>query len=411
MAPKNRILWVTLRHPPLGGGMAVSSGRLVENLRTREVDLDVAAFVGPSPRFGVQTVFRDHGLDFLISRPTRQARPGLTAQGAYRLIEAEHRRQPYTRIVGFGAGLAGYLAVIYAAWLGCPALVLVRGNDLDEDLFDPGRGYWVRESLGRAAMIGAVSPDMVRRIKALFPGKEAVFLANGIKADDWRLLPEDRNLSLDIRRQIAAVCPEPNHARVVFGLFGELKYKKGIAFWLGALREAGLNHRLALLIVGRRLDEATSQILDDPVLAPPSLHLPFVTRDRLAGCYAACDFVALPSIFEGLPNTLLEAMATGVPALTSDAGAMAEVVRDGDTGFVFPAGDRDKAAAATHRALSLTPHERLAMGQRSREFVTRHFSVEHETDQVWELLRGLTPDRISTPLPMDLPPSWISGNY
>ena len=394
MPQGNRILWVTLRHPPLGGGMAVSSGRLVENLRARSVDLDVAAFVDPSPRFNVQTVFRDHGTDYLISRPTRQARPGLAAQSTYRLLEAEHHRRPYTQVVGFGAGLAGYLAVIYAAWLGCPALVLVRGNDLDEDLFDPGRGYWVRESLERAAMIGAVSPDMVRRIKALFPEKIAVFLANGINAEEWRLLPEDRLRSQDIRRQVAEICPEPIDGRVVFGLFGELKYKKGIGFWLGALREAGLNHRLALLVVGKRLDEATAQILEDPVLAPPCLHLPFVGRDQLPGCYAACDFIALPSIFEGMPNTLLEAMAVGVPALTSDAGAMAEVIRDGETGFVFPAGDREGAASAALRALALAPDQRQAMGQQAREFITRRFSVENETDQLWELLQGLTLDHV-----------------
>ena len=391
--------------------MAVSSGRLVENLRSRGIDLDVAAFVDPSPRFNVQTVYRDHGLDYLISRPTRQARPGLAAQSTFRMIEAEHGKHPYSHVVGFGAGLAGYLAVIYAAWLGCPALILVRGNDLDEDLFDPGRGYWVRESLVRSSMIGAVSPDMVRRIKALFPGKKAVFLPNGIKADQWRLLPEDRDISLDIRRRLLDIRPDPNHGRVVIGLFGELKYKKGIAFWLSALREAGLNHRLALLIVGKRVDEATAQILDDPVLAPPSLHLPFAGRDKLAGYYAACDFIALPSIFEGMPNTLLEAMAVGIPALTSDAGAMAEVVQDGDTGFVFPVGHREKAAQAAQRALALNPDQRRTMGERAREFITRHFSVENETDRLWELLQGLTLDQVSDNSQMDSSQSWISGNY
>jgi glycosyltransferase involved in cell wall biosynthesis len=70
------------------------------------------------------------------------------------------------------------------------------------------------------------------------------------------------------------------------------------------------------------------------------MHVPFSSRKRLPGLYKACDFVALPSHFDGMPNVLLEAMALGVVPIVSDAGAMGDIVEDGRTGFVFPADDR-----------------------------------------------------------------------
>ncbi|MEW5725265.1 MAG: glycosyltransferase family 4 protein [Thermodesulfobacteriota bacterium] len=377
-----RILWVTDRHPPLGGGMARSSARLVEGLRGRGLEVDVLAFTSTAPGTGINVEHRDRGRDWRLSRT---APPGVTAQQAWRLLTLETAGRPFTHVVGFGAGRPGHLAVTYAAWLDLPSVVLVRGNDFDQDWFDPRRGPLVKESLARAATIGAVAPDLVDRIQALFPGADVRFVPNGVDPGLWELLPADEALRDETRAKLSA------DGRAVIGLFGELKYKKGVAFWLGALRDAGLTGRVALLLVGRRLDEETRQVLDDPVLSPPSLRLPFADPDRLAGLYAACDFVALPSLWEGLPNVLLEAMACGVPPLVSEAGAMGRLVQDGVTGFVFPVLDRAKAAQATARALDLDPSERAAMGRRARRFIAENYSLEKETEALLDLL-GLGTD-------------------
>ncbi len=378
---ESRILWITERYPPLGGGMAVSAARQVEGLRRRGFPVDVAAFTLTDPRVVMSSVPRDGGTDHHLSRKPRR---GLTAQRCWRLVSQEHSRRPYAFVVGFGAGMPGYLAVTYAAWLGCSSLVQVRGNDFDQDWFEPQRGQWVREALARATVVGAVAPEMVRRIEALFPGKTVVFVPNGVDVARLELLPGDRDLRARIRRDLVS-----NGERVL-GLFGELKHKKGIPFWMSALRDTGLMDRVRLLVVGNWVDEETGQILGDPQLAPPSLNLPFTARDRMPGLYGACDYIVLPSLFDGMPNVLLEAMAMGVAPIVSNAGAMGEIVRDGVTGFVFETENRRDAARATARALSQSAAERNAMGRRASAFVTERFSIERETEALVDILLGET---------------------
>jgi glycosyltransferase involved in cell wall biosynthesis len=357
--------------------MAESCARQVAGLRRRGIRVEVIAFTDSETRFAIRSEARDNGWDHHLSR---SARPGPAGQQAWALAAERARKTPFQGVVGFGAGWGGFLAVTYAAWLGIPSLVLVRGNDFDQAWFDPAAGFRTREALARADRIGVVAPDMGRRIQALFPGKDVRFIPNGVDPDVWEPFPADLQTRDDIRTRLA------NGSKKIFGLFGELKYKKGVPFWLSALRDTGRMDQAALLVVGRRLDEELEQILDDPALAPVSLRLPFVPRDQLAGLYAACDYVVLPSFFEGLPNVLLEAMASGVAPLTSDAGAMAELVRDGETGFLFPAHDRRAAAEATLKALTQPEEDRRAMGARAREWVRTRFSPEREIETLLEAL-------------------------
>ncbi|MBI5570461.1 MAG: glycosyltransferase [Desulfomonile tiedjei] len=359
--------------------MAVSSARKVEALRGRGVWVDVAALTESDPKPVLRSVPRDGGTDHHVSR---SAGTGKTAQRLWNLLCMEHRGEPYTFAVGFGAGIAGFMAVTYAAWLGCPSLVLVRGNDFDETWFDAERGPWVRETLSRATVVAAISSEMKRRIIALYPGRDVRLVPNGVDVSAWELLPRDEAQRDEIRAN-----PEFDE-RTIIGLFGELKYKKGLDLWLGALRDANFLDRVGLLVVGDRLDDETIEILTDPVLAPRSVRNPFTDRDRLPGLYRACDFVAIPSLYDGMPNVLLEAMSAGVAPIVSDAGAMGEVVTDGQTGFVFRAQDREAAAEALGRALRLSPSARAAMGAAAREFVRVNYSMERETDALCQILHG-----------------------
>jgi glycosyltransferase involved in cell wall biosynthesis len=250
-------------------------------------------------------------------------------------------------------------------------LVQVRGNDFDQDWFDPRMSAFLQAALGRADVIGAVAPEMVDRIQALYPGRDVRFLPNGIDVAEWQRLPHEARRGSEIRGPLAA------EGRRVVGLFGEWKYKKRLPAWLAAVRGAGLNDRIALLIVGT-LDDECRQLLDDPVLAPRHRRLEFSAREELPGLYAACDFLVLPSLYEGMPNVVLEAMACGVVPLVSRAGALEVMVRDGETGFVFQAEDRQSMAESLGRALALGAGEYQAMSGRATAFVAEHFSVEKE---------------------------------
>jgi glycosyltransferase involved in cell wall biosynthesis len=83
--------------------------------------------------------------------------------------------------------------------------------------------------------------------------------------------------------------------------------------------------------------------------------------------YAAADAVALPSLYEGLPNTICEAMAAGRPILMSNVSDAGNLVKNGENGFLFdPSSPQDMTGKLLDFA-ALGPKERERMGQNSRK--------------------------------------------
>ena len=88
--------------------------------------------------------------------------------------------------------------------------------------------------------------------------------------------------------------------------------------------------------------------------------------------YETADILVLPSIHEGSPNALLEAMSCGLPAIVSDASpGPLELVTDEITGLVFRAGDAEGLAGAIER-LARSPHLRGQLGAEARQRASQH---------------------------------------
>jgi glycosyltransferase involved in cell wall biosynthesis len=106
---------------------------------------------------------------------------------------------------------------------------------------------------------------------------------------------------------------------------------------------------------------------------------------------AACDLFVLPSLFEGLPVSLLEAMAAHKPVVASDIGGNNEIVVDGETGLLVPPGDAMAMASAVRLLLGdATYAHRLAAAGRER--IGREFSAEAvgiRVTEVYEELLGV----------------------
>lgn len=98
-------------------------------------------------------------------------------------------------------------------------------------------------------------------------------------------------------------------------------------------------------------------------------------RDDALDLMAACDALVLPSLWEGLPYVLLEAMSLGKPVVASDVGGCGEVVADGETGHLVPPSDPQALAAAL---LDLLRHRQRAaeMGAAARPRARSQFGVE-----------------------------------
>jgi glycosyltransferase involved in cell wall biosynthesis len=99
--------------------------------------------------------------------------------------------------------------------------------------------------------------------------------------------------------------------------------------------------------------------------------------------FSALDVFVLPSLWEGLPRTLPQAMTAGVPIVCSSVDGNAEAVRDGVEGFLVTPGDVGAAVAAVRRLVD-DPELRRRMGEAGR-FRAAEFDVERMTSQLGEL--------------------------
>lgn len=90
----------------------------------------------------------------------------------------------------------------------------------------------------------------------------------------------------------------------------------------------------------------------------------------------AARALVLPSFAEGLPVVLMEAMALGRPVLSTYVAGIPELVRHGEDGWLFAAGDADEAARAMADCLSRPPHELAAMGKAARARALERHSID-----------------------------------
>jgi glycosyltransferase involved in cell wall biosynthesis len=161
---------------------------------------------------------------------------------------------------------------------------------------------------------------------------------------------------------------------------------------LAALRERGVD--AVLLLVGDGDDrERLEQRAHDLGLARACLFLGY--QEDVAPWYAVCDAVMLTSASEGTPVTIIEALAAGRAVVTTRVGGVPDVVDDGETGFLVPAGDIE-ALARRLDLLARDPELRAAMGRIGRERMLRRYAVERLVEDVDALYRELLATRSPT---------------
>jgi colanic acid/amylovoran biosynthesis glycosyltransferase len=116
-----------------------------------------------------------------------------------------------------------------------------------------------------------------------------------------------------------------------------------------------------------------------------------VGQDELPGWYRRADLFCLPTFSEGLGVVLIEAMAAGLPVVSTRVMGVPEVIEDGDCGLLVSPGRADELAAAIER-MATSPDLRARMGRRGRVRVEREFDLDSAGRRLAELfeqtLRG-----------------------
>lgn len=150
------------------------------------------------------------------------------------------------------------------------------------------------------------------------------------------------------------------------------------AFVLAVKRRPALRHRLRLVLAGQGpLRDEAAQVLANAGMAGLAW-LPGQREDvpevmRALHCYV------LPSLAEGISNTILEAMASGLPVIATRVGGNSELVVDGHTGLLVDSGD-EQAMADAITTIATQPERALAMGLAARQRVLQCFSLQVMVD-------------------------------
>jgi glycosyltransferase involved in cell wall biosynthesis len=174
---------------------------------------------------------------------------------------------------------------------------------------------------------------------------------------------------------------------------GELRFKKGLPIvQQTASRFAAAGRGTLVLLGGVRRDER--EAMDgwrraEPAAAARVLELAYETDpERLAGLYAAMDLFVFPSLWDGMPNALLEAMACGRPCVATAVGAIPEVMEDGVSGWLLSPHRLD---AFTEKVLAVMDDgpARDRVGRAARLRVESAFAPEREREALLGVVRGL----------------------
>ena len=172
----------------------------------------------------------------------------------------------------------------------------------------------------------------------------------------------------------------------------QLWERKGLRYLIEAaavLRDRGCAFRCE--IVGDGPQRAELQALVDRLglgglvtLTGPLPHPEVVERYRRASAFVLPCVVTDDGDRDGIPNVILEAMAAGLPVVSTPVSGIPEVIRDGETGFSVP--ERDPAALATAIAAVLSdPARAHEIAERGRAFVHSEFELQRNVDRLLDL--------------------------
>jgi glycosyltransferase involved in cell wall biosynthesis len=189
-------------------------------------------------------------------------------------------------------------------------------------------------------------------------------------------------------------------AKVVCGVFRLAEEKQPLVFLKAIRRLARRMPNVRVLIAGDGdLRSAVEQFVDVNGLRNVVTVLGRVSD--VGGVLDASDLLLMTSDFEGCPNAALEAQFMGVPVVATAVGGLPDAVIDGRTGFLVPARDVDRLAAAAEKLLA-DDALRLRFGRAGRQLVQTSFSLDRmvsEHEQIYaQMLSGSRFQRIESSL-------------
>jgi len=332
-----------------------------------------------------QAIASAQGANVIAVPMKREPSPVADLMTLWRLWRILRRIKP--DLVHSGTPKAGLLGSLAAMFAGVPARIYCLMGLRFETLTGWKRWFAIeleKIACGCAGSILCVSASVTERAIAegLAPRDKFIVVgqgsSNGVDLDHFGPSAATLAQAASLRDRLRI-----SESGFVIGFVGRLVRDKGITELLQAFEAVRRATPSKLVLVG---DFEGGDPVDAGLKRKLTTHndvriIPFV--DDPAPIYRLIDVLALPTYREGFPNVVLEAQASSVPVVTTEATGAIDSIVHGETGILVPVGSAEGLAAALIE-LARDPEKRRAMGAAGRSRVESSFDQHH----VWSNLRA-----------------------
>ncbi|ESA33998.1 glycosyl transferase [Leptolyngbya sp. Heron Island J] len=372
----SKVCITTLEFPPDVGGVGESVARIANLLKDIGYEVHVAVF--HSKQRKAEGYYRSdcsttdqNGIQ--VHRLTPASRSNAPILQDYRSeiyfqLKQLHRQHQFDLFHAFFINETGFITTLLAKEESIPVINSVRGSDLHKHVFSPkqhGQIGWILES---SDWVTFVSGDLQRRGQVLVPAlkeKSSAFW-NSIQPVDFSDLPTP-----PLADQLKGL---------VIGSVGRFRDKKGLEYLLAACAELKQTIPLTLLLVGdfaERERPYWEAAIRDLAMADHIVLTGMVPRTEGMAYLHYMDIYTIPSLHDGCPNALLEAMLASRPIIGTRVDAIGEILAHNYNGLVVPPGSTAALKAAI-LTLAQSPELRQRLGQAALSTVQHHLSPSIE---------------------------------
>jgi len=335
--------------PPETGGIPAFLSALQASALRGAFDLEFLNLSRDAPRIGGRVN---------VANFARTATDAVAVARAARRADVVHIHSALAP--GVTLARAGAMALAARA-AGAAVIVHAHGGRIHLWLHTRARRRLARAVLGAAHQIVAVSQGVGDALAAAGLGVRVV--ENGVDVERFR--PD------------APHAPDASDERPVVAFVGILTPRKGLLDLFEAstlVASRGIDHRL--VVAGGDPDEGGDAAAEVRRHAPDRAEfVGSLSTDDVVALLRSADVFCLPSWWEAMPLSVLEAMASGVPVVASSVGDVPRMVPHGECGLLVPARDPSALADALGALLSDADRRRV-MGDAARRHVTEHYRIE-----------------------------------
>lgn len=370
-----RILIINSEYPPIGGGAGNASAHIADQLgRMGHVVTVVTSRFGTLPQReqnGGVTIVRVAGLRRRLDRSTPLEQIIFLLSASFTALRLVPRLKPHATLAFFGLP-SGAVAWLMKKIYNVSYVVSLRGGDVpgfrpyDFHVYHRLIAPFLRVIWKQAAAVVANSNGL-RQLALAFDSRfEIPVIPNGIDLNFYKT--PDRDWSFPCLLSV-----------------GRLVHQKGLDLAMYALE--GLKELdWEWCIAGDGPEMHTLQALARQLgIADRIQFLGWQSREQLVETYHQTNVFLFPSRHEGMPNAVLEAMASGMPVIASCIAGNEELVVNDKTGYLVASEDMEALQSALKKLLS-DPVLRQEMGRTSRQLVEHSYSWESTARQYAHLL-------------------------